>query len=150
MRFRAVGAYLRTDRRHTVQLARVPPAPQTKWTFTMRTEQKVAVITGASQGIGADALAYAQEMSNPPQTLSGIEDSVVGLPARMLDRDARSYALIARVFASQPEGLRDDILENVTLYWLTNTADSSAPLFFGSKLGPFFPQRGRLTHPLEA
>jgi len=88
----------------------------------LRTEQKVAVITGASQGIGADALAYAQEMSNPPQTLSGIEDSPVGLPARMLDRDARSYALIARVFASQPEGLRDDILENVTLYWLTNTA----------------------------
>src|SRR5258708_27844127 len=106
----------------------------------MRTEQKVAVITGASQGIGADALAYAQEMSNPPQTLSGIEDSVVGLPARMLDRDARSYALIARVFASQPEGLRDDILENVTLYWLTNTADSSAPLFFGSKLALFAPK----------
>ena len=106
----------------------------------MRTEQKVAVITGASQGIGADALAYAQEMSNPPQTLSGIEDSVVGLPARMLDRDARSYALIARVFASQPEGLRDDILENVTLYWLTNTAVSSARLYWESKLAFFAPK----------
>ncbi len=114
----------------------------------MRTEQKIAVITGASQGIGTDALAYAQEMSNPPQTLSGIEDSAVGLPARMLDRDARSYALIARVFASQPEGLRDDILKNVTLNWLTNTAVSSARLYWESKLA-FCPKRDRHTRRRE-
>jgi pimeloyl-ACP methyl ester carboxylesterase len=87
-------------------------------------------------------LAYAQEMSNRPQTLYGIEDSPVGLAAWMLDHDARSYALIARVFAGQPEGLtRSDILDNVTLYWLTNTAVSSARLYWESKL-PFFAPKG--------
>jgi hypothetical protein len=56
----------------------------------------------------------------------------------MLDHDARSYALIARVFDGQREGLsKDDILDNVTLYWLTNTAVSSARLYWESKL-PFF------------
>ena len=86
-------------------------------------------------------LAYAQEMSNRPQTLYGIEDSPVGLAAWMLDHDARSYALIARVFAGQAEGLtRDDILDNVTLYWLTNTAVSSARLYWESKLAFFAPK----------
>ena len=82
-------------------------------------------------------------MGNRPQTLYGIEDSPVGLAAWMLDHDARSYALIARVFAGQTEGLtRDDILDNVTLYWLTNTAVSSARLYWESKL-PFFAPKGR-------
>jgi pimeloyl-ACP methyl ester carboxylesterase len=87
-------------------------------------------------------LAYAQEMGNRPQTLYGIEDSPIGLAAWMLDHDARSYALIARVFAGQSEGLtRNDILDNVTLYWLTNTAVSSARLYWESKL-PFFAPKG--------
>ncbi len=87
-------------------------------------------------------VAYAQEMGNRPQTLYAIEDSPVGLAAWMLDHDARSYALIARVFAGQPEGLtRDDILDNVTLYWLTKTAVSSARLYWESKL-PFFAPKG--------
>jgi pimeloyl-ACP methyl ester carboxylesterase len=87
-------------------------------------------------------LAYAQEMGNRPQTLYAIEDSPVGLAAWMLDHDARSYELMARVFAGQPEGLtRDDILDNVTLYWLTNTAVSSARLYWESKL-PFFAPKG--------
>jgi pimeloyl-ACP methyl ester carboxylesterase len=86
-------------------------------------------------------LAYAQEMGNRPQTLYGIEDSPVGLAAWMLDHDARSYALMARVFDGQPEGLtRDDILDNVTLYWLTNTAVSSARLYWESKLAFFAPK----------
>src|SRR6516225_4217383 len=86
-------------------------------------------------------LRYSQEMGNRPQTLYGIEDSPVGLAAWMLDHDARSYALIARVFAGQPEGLtRDDILDNVTLYWLTNTAVSSARLYWESKLAFFAPK----------
>jgi pimeloyl-ACP methyl ester carboxylesterase len=86
-------------------------------------------------------LAYAQEMSNRPQTLYGIEDSPVGLAAWMLDHDARSYALIARVFAGKSEGLsRDDVLDNVTLYWLTNTAVSSARLYWESKLAFFAPK----------
>src|SRR5205814_7357596 len=72
-------------------------------------------------------LAYAQEMGNRPQTLYAIDDSPVGLAAWMLDHDARSYALIARTFDGHPGGLtRDDVLDNVTLYWLTNTAVSSA------------------------
>ena len=72
-------------------------------------------------------LGYAQEMAGRPQTLYGIEDSPIGLAAWMLDHDAASQALIARVFDGQTEGLsRTDILDNVTLYWLTNTAVSSA------------------------
>ena len=83
-------------------------------------------------------LGYAQEMANRPQTLYAIEDSPIGLAAWMLDHDKASQAMIARVFAGQSEGLtRDDILENVTLYWLTNTAVSSARLYWESKL-PFF------------
>jgi pimeloyl-ACP methyl ester carboxylesterase len=86
-------------------------------------------------------LGYAQEMSNHPQTLYAIEDSPVGLAAWMLDHDLRSYQLIARVFNGQPEGLtRDDVLDNVTLYWLTNTAVSSARLYWESKLAFFAPK----------
>jgi pimeloyl-ACP methyl ester carboxylesterase len=86
-------------------------------------------------------LAYAQEMGNRPQTLYAIEDSPVGLAAWMLDHDARSYALIARVFDGQPEGLtRDDIVDNIMLYWLTNTAVSSARLYWESKLAFFAPK----------
>ncbi|HLZ84353.1 MAG TPA: epoxide hydrolase [Caulobacteraceae bacterium] len=92
-------------------------------------------------------LAYAQEMSNRPQTLYGIADSPVGLAAWMLDHDIRSYLMIARVFDGQTEGLtRDDILDNVTLYWLTNTAISSARLYWDtaqiSTGGGFFDVRG--------
>jgi pimeloyl-ACP methyl ester carboxylesterase len=83
-------------------------------------------------------LGYANEMANRPQTLYAIGDSPVGLAAWMLDHDARSLALISRVFDGQSEGLtRDDVLDNVTLYWLTNTAVSSARLYWESKL-PFF------------
>ena len=86
-------------------------------------------------------LGYAQEMMNRPQTLYGLEDSPVGLAAWMVDHDAASEALIARVFDGQPEGLtRDDILDNITLYWLTNTAVSSARLYWESKLAFFAPK----------
>jgi pimeloyl-ACP methyl ester carboxylesterase len=86
-------------------------------------------------------LSYAQEMSNRPQTLYALEDSPVGLAAWMLDHDARSYALIARVFDGQHEGLtRDDILDNITLYWLTETAVSSARLYWENKLAFFAPK----------
>jgi pimeloyl-ACP methyl ester carboxylesterase len=92
-------------------------------------------------------VAYAQEMGNRPQTLYGIEDSPVGLAAWMLDHDASSHALIARVFDGKTEGLtRDDILDNITLYWLTNTAVSSARLYWESKL-PFFAPK-KLTIPV--
>jgi pimeloyl-ACP methyl ester carboxylesterase len=87
-------------------------------------------------------LAYAQEMGLRPQTLYAIEDSPVGLAAWILDHDASSLALIARVFAGQPGGLtREDILDNITLYWLTKTAVSSARLYWENKL-PFFVPTG--------
>jgi len=93
-----------------------------------------------------NGLGYAFEMSNRPQTLYGIVDSPVGLAAWMLDHDIRSYRLIARVFDGKTEGLtRDDILDNVTLYWLTNTAISSARLYWDNAhypTGGFFDPRG--------
>jgi pimeloyl-ACP methyl ester carboxylesterase len=86
-------------------------------------------------------LGYAQEMMNRPQTLYAIDDSPIGLAAWMIDHDAQSYALIARVFAGRKEGLtREDILDNVTLYWLTNTGVSSARLYWESKLAFFAPK----------
>ena len=79
-------------------------------------------------------LGYANEMALRPQTLYAIADSPVGLAAWMLDHDARSYALMARVFDGKPEGLtRDDILDNITFYWLTNTAVSSARLYWDNR-----------------
>lgn len=86
-------------------------------------------------------LGYAQEMTNRPQTLYGIEDSPVGLAGWILDHDASSQALIARVFDGQPEGLtRDDVLDNITLYWVTNTGVSSARLYWENKLNFFAPK----------
>jgi pimeloyl-ACP methyl ester carboxylesterase len=87
------------------------------------------------KGIG-----YGYQMGLRPQTLYGIVDSPVGLAAYFLDHDARSYELIARVFNGQSEGLtRDDILDNITITWLTNTALSGARLYWETwgKLGYF-------------
>jgi len=86
-------------------------------------------------------LGYANEMANRPQTLYALADSPVGLAAWMLDHDAKSYELIARVFAGQTEGLsQEDIVDNIALYWLTNTAVSSARLYWESKLAFFAPK----------
>ena len=89
-------------------------------------------------------IAYAYQMGLRPQTLYGIADSPVGLAAYFLDHDARSYELISRVFAGESAGLtRDDILDNITITWLTNTALSGARLYweFWGKLG-FFSVKG--------
>lgn len=76
-------------------------------------------------------LAYAQQMGHRPQTLYGIADSPVGLAAWFLDHDEASYRLIARVFDGETEGLtRDDVLDNITIAWLTNTAISGARLYW--------------------
>jgi pimeloyl-ACP methyl ester carboxylesterase len=90
----------------------------------------------------ATGTGYAGEMGNRPQTLYGIADSPVGLAAWMLDHDEASYQLIARAFTGNPGGLsRDDVLDNVTHYWLTNTGVSSARLYWESKLA-FFDVKG--------
>jgi pimeloyl-ACP methyl ester carboxylesterase len=78
------------------------------------------------KGIG-----YGFQLGLRPQTMYGIADSPVGLAAYFLDHDKRSYELIARVFDGKSEGLtRDDILDNITITWLTNTALSGARLYW--------------------
>ncbi|HET9234826.1 MAG TPA: epoxide hydrolase [Candidatus Eisenbacteria bacterium] len=95
----------------------------------------------------ATDVAYALEMGTRPQTLYGIADSPVGLAAWILDHDMVSYALMARVFDGHTEGLtRDDVLDNITHYWLTNTGVSSSRLYWEiitgeNKLG-FFDVKG--------
>jgi pimeloyl-ACP methyl ester carboxylesterase len=94
-----------------------------------------------------NGVGYAIEMNNRPQTLFALADSPVGLAAWMIDHDDRSQKMIARAFAGQTEGLsKDDVLDNVTLYWLTNTAISSARLYWDNAHHPsstgFFDVRG--------
>jgi pimeloyl-ACP methyl ester carboxylesterase len=127
------------------------------WPFTVPPEIDRAVQTGSPlpSDLSADerraceqlaffyahGVGYAQEMTNRPQTIYGIGDSPVGLAAWLLDHDARSYELIARVFDGQREGLtRDDVLDNVTLYWLTNTTVSSARIYWENKFAFFAPK----------
>ena len=145
----------------TEQLALLQPAGligiHTNMPATVPADIDKAAFAGAAapSGLSADerqaydqlayfykhGLGYAQEMANRPQTLYGIGDSPVGMAAWMLDHDALSMALMSRVFDGQREGLtRDDILDNVTLYWLTNTTVSSARLYWESKLAFFAPK----------
>jgi len=87
-------------------------------------------------------LGYALEMGNRPQTLYGIEDSPVGLAAWIIDHDIWTYRQIARVFDGGTEGFtRADILDNITLYWLTKTGVSSARLYWEYH-GAFFAPKG--------
>ena len=76
--------------------------------------------------------AYAVQLGTRPQTMYGLNDSPVGLAAFQLDHDPKSYELIARAFVDGVEGglTRDDILDNVTLFWLTNTGVSSSKAFW--------------------
>jgi pimeloyl-ACP methyl ester carboxylesterase len=84
---------------------------------------------------------YAFFMGTRPQTLMGLADSPVFLASLMIDHDAKSLELIARTFDGQPEGLtRDDVLDNVTLFWLTNTGVSAARLYWENKLAFFSPK----------
>jgi pimeloyl-ACP methyl ester carboxylesterase len=85
-------------------------------------------------------LGYAILMGTRPQTLTALADSPVGLAAFMIDHDDRSLELISRAFDGQPGGLtRDDVLDNITHYWLTNTAISAARLYWENKLAFFAP-----------
>lgn len=94
------------------------------------------------QFVYSKGIAYGYQMGLRPQTLYGIADSPIGLAAYFLDHDAWSYAMIARVFAGESEGLtRDDVLDNITIAWLTNTAISGARLYWENKL-PYFRVKG--------
>ncbi len=113
--------------------------------FPAAIDQAAASGAAAPAGLSADekeaferlqfvyqkGIAYGYQMGLRPETLYGIADSPVGLAAYFLDHDARSYAMIARAFAGESEGLtRDDILDNITITWLTNTALSGARLYW--------------------
>jgi pimeloyl-ACP methyl ester carboxylesterase len=85
---------------------------------------------------------YASFMGDRPQTLAGLADSPVGLAAFMLDHDAKSLELISRAFAGQSVGLtKDDVLDNITHFWLTNSGVSAARLYWQYE-GPFFASKG--------
>jgi pimeloyl-ACP methyl ester carboxylesterase len=78
-----------------------------------------------------------------PQTLYALADSPVGLAGYFLDHDARSYEMISRVFAGEAAGLtRDDVLDNITITWLTNTAISGARLYWENRFASFFGVKG--------
>jgi pimeloyl-ACP methyl ester carboxylesterase len=92
-----------------------------------------------TKGIG-----YATEMSLRPQTLYGLADSPIALAAWMIDHDSRSYDDITSAFVDgQPVDnfTRDEILDNITLTWVTNTGVSSARLYWENVLG-FFDVKG--------
>jgi pimeloyl-ACP methyl ester carboxylesterase len=129
----------------------------TNFPGAVRDDVTAAVVSGSAPPAGLDAeetrlyeklkefwatdVAYALEMATHPQTLFGIADSPIGLAAWMLDHDAASLAMIARVFAGGTEGLsRDDVLDNITHYWLTNTGISSGRLYWENKLSFFGPK----------
>jgi pimeloyl-ACP methyl ester carboxylesterase len=81
---------------------------------------------------------YAVLMGSRPQTLTGLVDSPVGLAAFMIDHDPWSLDLITRAFQGAPTGLtRDDVLDNITLFWLTKTGVSAARMYWEYK-GTFF------------
>lgn len=87
-------------------------------------------------------IGYAIQMGDRPQTLTGLSDSPVGLAAYMLDHDPKSYEMIARSINGSPEGLTpDDVLDNITLFWLTNTPISAARLYWENKT-PYFSTKG--------
>jgi pimeloyl-ACP methyl ester carboxylesterase len=91
----------------------------------------------------AKGIGYGFQLGLRPQTMYGIADSPVGLAAYFLDHDARSYELIARVFDGQSEGLtRDDVLDNITITWLTNTAVSGGRLYWENWGASFFNVKG--------
>jgi pimeloyl-ACP methyl ester carboxylesterase len=92
-----------------------------------------------TKGIG-----YATEMNLRPQTLYGLADSPIQLAAWMLDHDARSYEDISRAFVdNDPVGhlTRDEVLDNITMTWVTNTGVSSGRLYWENTLG-FFDIKG--------
>ena len=91
------------------------------------------------KAIYATGIGYAQFMATRPQSLYGVADSPVDLAALILTHDAQSYDQIVQLFDGRPFGdiTRDDILDNITLYWLTNTGVSSARLYWENKY-PFF------------
>jgi len=106
-------------------------SPAESWTF----EQ---LETFFVKGVG-----YGVQMGTRPQTMYGLADSPVTLASWMINHDENSYHDIADAFAGRPVGglTRDEILDNVTFAWLTNTGVSSARLYWENTAG-FFDVKG--------
>lgn len=133
---------------------------QTNLAFAMPPDVAKGAVTGAAPPPGLSdrerraydqlvyfftkGLGYALEMGNRPQTMYGLEDSPAGLAAWIIDHDIDSYKLITRVFVDgAEEGLsRDDICDNITLYWLMKTGVSSSRIYWENKL-PFYVPLGQ-------
>ena len=91
---------------------------------------------------------YARMMATRPQTLYGIADSPVGLAAWLIDHNDADgqpavavYSALSRTSSTTGELTRDEILDNITLYWLTNTGVSASRLYWEYK-GGFFNAKG--------
>jgi pimeloyl-ACP methyl ester carboxylesterase len=113
------------------------PAPAGLSAEEQRCYEQVSYVY--TRGIG-----YGVQMAMHPQTLYGIADSPVGLASWMADHDAQSYLDITSAFVQgQPVGnlTRDEVLDNITLTWLTNTGISSARLYHENAFG-FFDAKG--------
>jgi pimeloyl-ACP methyl ester carboxylesterase len=127
---------------------------------TIPAEVSEALATGGSEPDGLSAeesraweqlhflytkgIGYATEMNLRPQTLYGLADSPIALAAWMLDHDAHSLEDISRAFVEEePVGnlTRDEILDNITMTWVTNTGMSSGRLYWENTLG-FFDIKG--------
>jgi pimeloyl-ACP methyl ester carboxylesterase len=108
------------------------PAPAGLTAEEQRTWEQVNFLY--TRGVG-----YAVQMATQPQTLYGIADSPVGLAAWMINHDAASYQDIADAFAGHPVGnlTRDEVLNNITFYWFTNTGVSSSRLYWENTYGFF-------------
>ena len=91
----------------------------------------------------AEGVGYGALMGTRPQTLYGLADSPVFLASWMLNHDAASYTDIAEAFAGHPIGglTRDEVLDNVTFAWLTNTGVSSGRMYWENTVG-FFDVKG--------
>ncbi|MEU1600509.1 epoxide hydrolase [Streptomyces sp. NPDC005708] len=131
---------------HTNMAGVVPPAvdaacfvgnPVDTTGFSADEKRAVSQLDFFYQRVG-----YANQMGRRPQSLAGLSDSPVGLAAYLLDHDTASLELISQAFAGNPGGLsRDDFLNNVTLYWLTDTPVSAARLYWENK-HQFFGSKG--------
>ncbi|MEI5582451.1 MULTISPECIES: epoxide hydrolase family protein [unclassified Agromyces] len=112
------------------------PAPSGLSPAEQRAYDRLAFLF--TKGIG-----YALEMGLRPQTLYGLADSPVALAAWMIDHDALSLEDITSAVEGEPVGAltRDEVLDNVTMTWLTNTGVSSGRLYWENTLG-FFDVKG--------
>ncbi|HTD41239.1 MAG TPA: epoxide hydrolase, partial [Mucilaginibacter sp.] len=100
------------------------PAPE-----GLSEEEKLAY----NQRKALNPLAYLIEQAKRPQTIGySLAESPTGLAAWLLDHDPHSYELLSGAFDGHPDGdlTRDEFLDNITLYWLTNTGASAARLYW--------------------